>query len=321
LTPADPRDDEAPAKSASWLSRGARGAAGHVRLAGALRRFPEPRRYPRSSTRTLPTGTLSSDCWRSGRSTCRSVGSARSRCSERFAGATLGRLMQLWAGGPVDRHHSSGAVEQLAALMQSEPWFWLGISTRRNAQEDRSPALGFYHLALKLDLPVRPGLHRLPPPRNRRHALRAHERPTRRATSTCCARSTPTRSAAIPEMGGARSRSNKRAAHNAALTALELQAGARPPEARLPVQSAASARATAPAVAYIFAHRYASYVPPDAIVRAYAHQAVRIRAYPSPRTARSCDEMPPSQRRLPWSSFPRTQRCTLATVHGVLGRR
>jgi 1-acyl-sn-glycerol-3-phosphate acyltransferase len=71
-----------------------------------------------------------------------------------FAGATLGRLMRLWGGRPVDRHHSSGAVDQLAALMQSEPWFWLGISpegTRRKTDRLRS---GFYHLALKLDLPV-----------------------------------------------------------------------------------------------------------------------------------------------------------------------
>ena len=69
-------------------------------------------------------------------------------------GATLGRLMRLWGGRPVNRHHSSGAVEQLAVLMQSEPWFWLGLSpegTRRRTDHLRS---GFYHLALKLDLPV-----------------------------------------------------------------------------------------------------------------------------------------------------------------------
>lgn len=69
-------------------------------------------------------------------------------------GATFGRLMRLWGGRPVDRHHSSGAVEQLAVLMQSEPWFWLGLSpegTRRYTDHLRS---GFYHLALKLDLPV-----------------------------------------------------------------------------------------------------------------------------------------------------------------------
>jgi 1-acyl-sn-glycerol-3-phosphate acyltransferase len=69
-------------------------------------------------------------------------------------GATLGRLMRLWGGRPVDRHHPSGAVEQLAELMHSEPWFWLGLSpegTRRHTDYIRS---GFYHLALKLDLPV-----------------------------------------------------------------------------------------------------------------------------------------------------------------------
>ncbi|HQR71645.1 MAG TPA: 1-acyl-sn-glycerol-3-phosphate acyltransferase [Burkholderiaceae bacterium] len=71
-----------------------------------------------------------------------------------LTGATLGRLMRLWGGRPVDRRQASGAVEQLAALMQSEPWFWLGLSpegTRRKTDHLRS---GFYHLALKLDLPV-----------------------------------------------------------------------------------------------------------------------------------------------------------------------
>ncbi|MGB2817461.1 MAG: 1-acyl-sn-glycerol-3-phosphate acyltransferase [Burkholderiaceae bacterium] len=71
-----------------------------------------------------------------------------------LTGATLGRLMRLWGGRPVDRSNQSGAVEQLAQLMQSEPWFWLGLSpegTRRHTDYLRS---GFYHLALKLDLPV-----------------------------------------------------------------------------------------------------------------------------------------------------------------------
>jgi 1-acyl-sn-glycerol-3-phosphate acyltransferase len=71
-----------------------------------------------------------------------------------FTGATLGRLMRLWGGRPVERHQASGAVEQLAHLMLSEPWFWLGLSpegTRKRTEHLRS---GFYHLALKLDLPV-----------------------------------------------------------------------------------------------------------------------------------------------------------------------
>jgi 1-acyl-sn-glycerol-3-phosphate acyltransferase len=71
-----------------------------------------------------------------------------------LTGATLGRLMRLWGGRPVNRHAASGAVEQLVAMMQAEPWFWLGLSpegTRRHTDYIRS---GFYHLALRLDLPV-----------------------------------------------------------------------------------------------------------------------------------------------------------------------
>jgi 1-acyl-sn-glycerol-3-phosphate acyltransferase len=69
-------------------------------------------------------------------------------------GATLGRLMRLWGGRPVDRHRASGAVEQLAQLMRSEPWFWLAMSpegTRRYQDHLRS---GFYHLALAMQVPV-----------------------------------------------------------------------------------------------------------------------------------------------------------------------
>jgi 1-acyl-sn-glycerol-3-phosphate acyltransferase len=71
-----------------------------------------------------------------------------------FTGATLGRLMRLWGGRPVDRHRASGAVEQLAQLMRSEPWFWLALSpegTRRFQDHLRS---GFYHLALATQVPV-----------------------------------------------------------------------------------------------------------------------------------------------------------------------
>jgi 1-acyl-sn-glycerol-3-phosphate acyltransferase len=71
-----------------------------------------------------------------------------------LTGATLGRLMRLWGGRPVDRRQSSGAVDQLVRLMDEEPWFWLGLSpegTRRHTDRLRS---GFYHLALRLDLPV-----------------------------------------------------------------------------------------------------------------------------------------------------------------------
>ena len=71
-----------------------------------------------------------------------------------LTGATLGRLMRLWGGRPVDRHRASGAVEQLAQLMRSEPWFWLALSpegTRKFQDHLRS---GFYHLALAMQLPV-----------------------------------------------------------------------------------------------------------------------------------------------------------------------
>ena len=71
-----------------------------------------------------------------------------------LTGATLGRLMRMWGGRPVDRRNQSGTVGQLAQWMQSESWFWLGLSpegTRRHTDYIRS---GFYHLALKLDLPV-----------------------------------------------------------------------------------------------------------------------------------------------------------------------
>jgi 1-acyl-sn-glycerol-3-phosphate acyltransferase len=71
-----------------------------------------------------------------------------------FTGATLGRLMRLWGGRPVDRHRASGAVEQLAQMMNNEPWFWLAMSpegTRRFQDHLRS---GFYHLALAAKVPV-----------------------------------------------------------------------------------------------------------------------------------------------------------------------
>ncbi len=69
-------------------------------------------------------------------------------------GATLGRLMRLWGGRPVDRHKASGAVGELARLMRSEPWFWLTLSpegTRKHQDHLRS---GFYHLALAMQVPV-----------------------------------------------------------------------------------------------------------------------------------------------------------------------
>jgi len=71
-----------------------------------------------------------------------------------FAGATVGRLLRAWGGRPVVRSHATGTVQQLADLMDAEPWFWLAITpegTRRFRPYWRS---GFYHLALARDLPV-----------------------------------------------------------------------------------------------------------------------------------------------------------------------
>jgi 1-acyl-sn-glycerol-3-phosphate acyltransferase len=71
-----------------------------------------------------------------------------------ITGATLGRLMRLWGGRPVDRHHASGAVEQLAQLMDSEPWFWLALSPEGTRKHQDCLRSGFYHLALRLNVPV-----------------------------------------------------------------------------------------------------------------------------------------------------------------------
>lgn len=131
-------------------------ARGLLRLAGWRVRFdglPEPKGiaivYPHTSNWDFVLGLLAK--WTVDLP-IRWVG--KESLFRGFTGATLGRLMRLWGGRPVERHHSSGAVTQLAALMASEPWFWLGLSpegTRRRTDYIRS---GFYHLALKLDLPV-----------------------------------------------------------------------------------------------------------------------------------------------------------------------
>ncbi|MCU0950429.1 MAG: 1-acyl-sn-glycerol-3-phosphate acyltransferase [Burkholderiaceae bacterium] len=71
-----------------------------------------------------------------------------------LTGATLGRLMRYWGGRPVDRHHASGAVEQLARLMDSEPWFWLALSPEGTRQRQSHLRSGFYHLALRAQVPV-----------------------------------------------------------------------------------------------------------------------------------------------------------------------
>lgn len=71
-----------------------------------------------------------------------------------ITGATVGRFLRAFGGRPIVRSHSTGAVQELAELMDSEPWFWLAIApegTRGFRPYWRS---GFYHLALARDLPV-----------------------------------------------------------------------------------------------------------------------------------------------------------------------
>ena len=69
-------------------------------------------------------------------------------------GALAAPLLRRWGGRPVNRHAPSGAVGELARLMQSEPAFWLALSpegTRRRLPYWRS---GFYHLTRGLKVPL-----------------------------------------------------------------------------------------------------------------------------------------------------------------------
>ncbi len=52
-----------------------------------------------------------------------------------WLGIIVGPLLRRWGGRPVYRHAPTGAVEQLAHAMESEPTFWLALSpegTRRH---------------------------------------------------------------------------------------------------------------------------------------------------------------------------------------------
>jgi 1-acyl-sn-glycerol-3-phosphate acyltransferase len=136
-----------------WLARSARGLLAAFGWRVQFSGLPGPRGiaivYPHTSNWDFVIGLLAK--WAIGLP-IRWVG--KESLFRGFTGATLGRLMRWWGGRPVDRQQASGAVEQLARLMLSEPWFWLGLSpegTRRRSERLRS---GFYHLALKLDLPV-----------------------------------------------------------------------------------------------------------------------------------------------------------------------
>lgn len=71
-----------------------------------------------------------------------------------ITGATVGRFLRAFGGRPVVRSRSTGAVQQLAALMDSEPWFWLAIAPEGTRSFRPYWRSGFYHLALARDLPV-----------------------------------------------------------------------------------------------------------------------------------------------------------------------
>ena len=139
--------------SYGWLARCARTTLGLIGWRVRFDGLPGPKGiaivYPHTSNWDFVLGLLAK--WAIGLP-IRWVG--KESLFKGVTGATLGRLMRLWGGRPVDREHPSGAVKQLAQLMASEPWCRLGLSpegTRRHADQLRS---GFYHLALKLDLPV-----------------------------------------------------------------------------------------------------------------------------------------------------------------------
>ncbi len=146
--------------------------------------------------------------------------------------------MRLWGGRPVDRAQASGAVEQLAQLIQSEPWFWLGLSpegTRRRTDHLRS---GFYHLALTLDLPV--ALAYIDYARREIGVTRfvhmsgdVERRPRRVARLLRRQSRTPPR----------KRRHHRLQIRTGAPPPLVPRAGARPPEARAPNQTACDARA------------------------------------------------------------------------------
>jgi 1-acyl-sn-glycerol-3-phosphate acyltransferase len=153
LTPVVPPGATAVAAPNSRLSRGARALLSLFGWKVCFEGLPGPKGilivYPHTSNWDFVIGLLAK--WVIGLP-IRWVG--KESLFRGFTGATLGRLMRFWGGRPVDRHQASGAVEQLAALMNSEPWFWLGLSpegTRKRTEHLRS---GFYFLALKLDLPV-----------------------------------------------------------------------------------------------------------------------------------------------------------------------
>lgn len=71
-----------------------------------------------------------------------------------LTGATLGRLMRSWGGMPVNRHDPQGTVEQLATMIEAQPWCWLALSPEGTRTYRDTIRSGFYFLALRLDVPV-----------------------------------------------------------------------------------------------------------------------------------------------------------------------
>lgn len=71
-----------------------------------------------------------------------------------ITGATLGRLMRLWGGEPIERRASTGAIERLAQRMHAADHYWLALApegTRKYRDNWRS---GFYHIALAAKVPL-----------------------------------------------------------------------------------------------------------------------------------------------------------------------
>ncbi|MEF9943297.1 MAG: 1-acyl-sn-glycerol-3-phosphate acyltransferase [Burkholderiaceae bacterium] len=134
----------------SWLARSL------LKLAGWRVDFaplPEPRGiilvYPHTSNWDFIIGLLAK--WALG-IPFRFVG--KESLFRGLTGATLGRLIRAWGGMPVNRHDPQGAVGQITAMMQAQPWCWLAMAPEGTRSHRATIRSGFYFLALQADLPV-----------------------------------------------------------------------------------------------------------------------------------------------------------------------